>query len=113
MKEVQTVRWSITSQDLSAGTDKDFIYSIQDQIVDYYNEHITSDTMDTTMVLKDFHARMIKITPSKVVYKGETHVCLEFLNPCDGVSQMYFNLGNDRFKKHDFNYNIPNPITRT
>ena len=113
MKDVRMVRWSISSSDLSAGTDKDFIYAIQEQIADFYNDHITKDTLDSSFVLKDFQVKMIKITPTKVSYKDDTHVCLEFIDPCDGVTQMYFKPGNDPFANHDFRQPIPNPTTRT
>ena len=113
MKDVRTVRWSISSSDLSGGTDKDFTSAIQEQIVDFYNDHIMKDTHDSSLVLKDFHAKMIKITPTKVSFKGDIHVVLEFIDPCDGVAQMYFKPGNDLFAKHDFSKSIPNPTTRT
>ena len=112
MSNVRTVRWTISSNDLSAGNGKDFIQAIQDQIAKYYNTHITNKLSDTSKVLQNYHAKMIRVTPSKVSVKGETHVVLEFIDPCDNTAQMYFKPGSDPFEKHDFSRDIPNPITR-
>ena len=55
---------------------------------------------------------MIRITPAKVHFKGESHIVLDFIDPCDGVAQMYYKPGVDPFEKHDFQKAIPNPKTR-
>ena len=112
MSNIRTVRWSISSSELSAGKYKDFIQAVQDQIVDFYNTQITNKLSDQTKVLKQYHTKMIKITPNKVSYKGDMHILLDFLDPCDGVTQMYFKPGTNPFEKHDFSKDIPNPTTR-
>ena len=107
-----TVRWTITSQDLGAGKGKDFFKAVQDQIVEHYNTHIIEELGDTSKTLKDYHGRMIRITPAKIAFKGESHVILDFIDPCDGVAQMFYKPGVDPFEKHDFRQAIPNPKTR-
>ena len=76
MSYIRTVRWSISSSDLNAGKDKDFIQAVQDQIVVYYNTQITNKLSDSIKILKDYHAKMIKINPVKVPYKGDQHIVL-------------------------------------
>ena len=56
---------------------------------------------------------MMRITPSKSTFKGETHIILEFIDPCDNIAQMYYKPGIDPFEKHDFKQPIPNPKTRS
>ena len=109
---IHTVRWTITSNDLGVGKDKDFFQAIQDQIVEYYNTHITNKLGDSTKILKEYHARMIRITPSKISFKGDTHIVLEFIDPCDCMAQMFYKPGSDPFEKYDFMKDIPNPKTR-
>ena len=55
---------------------------------------------------------MIRITPSKIAFKGDTHIILEFIDPCDSVAQMFYKPGVDPFEKHNFRREIPNPKTR-
>ena len=109
INDIRTIRWSISSADLSAGNNKDYIQAVQEQIVDFYNTHIGNNT---TKLLKSYHAKLIRFNMVKVSYKGDQHIVLECLDLCDGVIQMYFKPGTDPFGLHDFNKDIPNPTTR-
>ena len=107
------IRWSISFTELSAGKDKDFIQAIQEQIVNYYNTNIGNNMADRSKMLKPYHSKMIRINVVKLPYKGNDHITLEFLDPCDCTTQMYFNPGTDPFGQHDFLEEIPNPTTRS
>ena len=110
---IRTVRWTITSQDLGAGKDKDLFKAVQDQIVEHYNNHVVDTLGDPAKALKEYHGRMIRLTPARVHFKGDSHIVLDFIDPCDGVAQMYYKPGVDPFEKHDFKQAIPNPKTRS
>ena len=111
MKEVKTIRWSITSTQLSAGN-TDYIYDIQFQIVECYNQAIKTKINNPKLMLLEHHAKMIRITVAKMPFKGKEQIVIEFIDPCDMVAQMYFKPGSDPFDKHDFQDPIPNPSTR-
>ena len=68
--------------------------------------------LDRSKMLKSYHAKIIRINVVKVPYKEDDHIVIEFLDPCDGVTQMYFKPGTDPFGQHDFLEDIPNPTTR-
>ena len=62
--------------------------------------------------LQAYHIKQIKITINKKFHKGKTNFILEFLDPCDQITQMHFFPDIDPFRDHDFTLSIPNPLTR-
>ena len=50
MSEVRTIRWTITSSQLSAGKN-DYVQAIQNQIVDYYNNKIVAKLNNYALML--------------------------------------------------------------
>ena len=62
--------------------------------------------------LQQHHIGMIKINPTKRFFKGKPHILMDFLDPCDRITSMFWYPGIDPFKDHDFSLDIPNPRTR-
>ena len=101
MKDVKTIRWSISSTQLSAGKNY-YIHDIQCQIVYYYNKDIRAKLNNPQLMLQEHHTNMIKITVDKMHFKGKEQIVIEFIDHCDMVSQMYFKPGSSPFEERLF-----------
>ena len=109
LEKVYTNRWTISSNDLVAGS-MDAFKHYQDCIIGYYNEHMNANNLPYK--LESFHGNMLRIEPKTRHLKGKVHIVIEFVDPCDKVSKLTFYENNDPFAGHDFSNKIPNPKTR-
>ena len=63
-------------------------------------------------ILQAYHIKQIRVSINKRFYRGKINFTLEFLDPCDQITQMHFFPDADPFRDHDFFLPIPNPLTR-
>ena len=77
-----TQRWAISSSALTG--DEESIFYIQNEVVNYYNDHMVRMGFDYQ--LQQHHIRMIRINTFQKFLKGKPQVLFDFLDPCDMIS---------------------------
>ena len=83
---------------------------IQADIMEKYNAGV--EWLDSKYKSSEEKARKIRIKIIGRVVKGRVTVTMEFLDPCDMITQIRYYVDTDPFQNLDFSNPIPNPFTR-
>ena len=65
-----------------------------------------------TYKLESHHGPMLRLEVKTKYVRGQAHILVEFIDPCDRVTKLTFYEESNPFHKHDFKETIPNPKTR-
>ena len=96
--QIFTQRWNINSEQLSSG-DPNMIKGIHIQIADYHNTKIGDYGLMPKYKINDFQVSMIRVTVQQVFINGKDTALIDFIDPCDSISQMFFYADEDPFNK--------------